>query len=137
MVQNAGLGYMSSFHDYNQFAMFDFEKLKVYGLIRALNRNLLPFIFRNQKDYPYLCDQLKRASLSAMLNLAEGVGRESAADKRQFYVRSRSSVFECVSILHVLLDIEVLQLSEFEEYYEGYEEISKAVLGLIRSTKYS
>jgi len=68
--------------------MFDFEKLEVYQEIRKLNRTLLPWIFGIQREYPYLTDQLKRASLSVQLNLAEGVGRMSGRDKKQFYIRA-------------------------------------------------
>ena len=117
--------------------MFDFEKLQVYALLRELNKKLWPMIFKRQKKYPYLCDQLKRASLSAMLNPAEGVGRMGVADKRQFYIRSRSSVFECVSILQVMKDIDALDSVEYQDLYDRYTQISKAMLGMIRSTKYS
>jgi four helix bundle protein len=115
--------------------MFDFEKLKVYGQLRALNRVLLPLLFRMQREYPYLTDQMKRASLSAMLNLSEGAGRMTGPDKRQFFIRSRASVYECVSILHVLIDHDVIKSAQFDDLYGRYEEISKMLLGMIRSTK--
>ena len=87
--------------------MFDFEKLEVYQEIRSLNKKLLPLIFKFQNKEPYLADQLKRAGLSVQLNLAEGTGRMTDADKKRFYIMSRSSVNECVSILQSIVDIEI------------------------------
>ena len=114
-------------------SMFDFEKLEVYQEIRQLNKTLLPEIFKLQKDYPYLADQLKRASLSVQLNLAEGTGRMSGPDKKQFYIRSRSSVAECVAILHTLNDLNVIKNNTFATLYSSYEKVSKMMLGMIRS----
>ncbi|MGE5356462.1 MAG: four helix bundle protein [Deltaproteobacteria bacterium] len=113
--------------------MFDFEKLEVYNKIRELNKELLPWIFKNQNKDIYLCDQLKRAGLSAMLNLSEGAGRMSIQDKKQFYIRARASVFECVSILHVLSDLGMIEENYFNSLYNKYEEISKMLLGMIRN----
>jgi len=115
--------------------MFDFEKLEVYQEMRELNKRLLPILFEKQKSYPYLIDQLKRASLSALLNLSEGTGRMEIQDKKQFYIRSRASIFECVSILQVLLDIKGIEIAEYEKFYDKFEQLSKMMLGMIRSLK--
>ena len=115
--------------------MFDFEKLDVYQRIRGLNKDLLPFIFSIGKEHLYLKDQLMRASLSVMLNLSEGTGRMSDADKKQFYIRSRSSVFECVSILQTLMDLKKIEPEKYNVYYAEYEGISKMMLGMIRGLK--
>ena len=50
-----------------------------------------------------LRDQLRRASLSIPLNLAEGVAQWSTAQKRRFYGISRGSAMECAAIVDVLL----------------------------------
>jgi four helix bundle protein len=115
--------------------MFDFEKLEVYQKIRSLNAELIPWVLNKQEAHPYLCDQLKRASLSAMLNLSEGTGRMGPQDKKQFYIRSRASIFECVSILQVMLDTGVIAPSDYEHYYEQYERVSKMMLGMIRNLR--
>lgn len=115
--------------------MFDFEKLEVYQNIRVLNKSLLSFIFEIQNKNSYLTDQLKRAGLSVQLNLAEGTGRMSTADKKRFYIVSRSSVFECVSILQTFKDLELIDLEKYEDLYKQYETISKMLLGMIRNLK--
>ncbi|MCB0704032.1 MAG: four helix bundle protein [Saprospiraceae bacterium] len=112
---------------------FDFQKLTVYQRIRSLNKVLLPFLYQKliQLD-PYLVDQLKRASLSAALNLAEGTGRTSSADKKRFYVMSRSSVYECVALLDTLVDTRLISPAQFSSYLNDYTEISKMLYALYK-----
>ena len=52
-----------------------------------------------------LSDQLDRASISAVLNLAEGAGRSTPRDQARHYAMSRGSAFECLAVLD-LLDLE-------------------------------
>ena len=47
--------------------------------------------------------QLDRASVSIVLNIAEGVGRCAARDKAQFFAIARGSATECAAILDLLL----------------------------------
>jgi four helix bundle protein len=115
--------------------MFDFEKLTVYQKATELNILLFKYLYKEKTIDPILRDQLKRATLSVVLNLAEGTGRVSRADKKRFYTIARSSVFECAAILEVLVSCGYLDEHEFEMYYLGYEEVSKMLLSLYRKTK--
>ena len=47
----------------------------------------------------HLADQLKRAASSVVLNLAEGVGRETPPDQRRFYRIAFGSIKECQALL--------------------------------------
>jgi four helix bundle protein len=47
-------------------------------------------------------DQLRRASLSCVLNIAEGAGQRSRAQKRNLYAIARGSAMECAAIVDVL-----------------------------------
>ncbi len=48
-------------------------------------------------------DQLDRASTSIVLNLAEGNGKRSQADRCRYFDISRGSVLECAACLDVLV----------------------------------
>jgi len=77
-------------------------------------------------------DQLRRASFSVMLNIAEGSSRFSNKDRRRFMIISRGSIFECVAILEYLKEVEEIEQSSYDEFYRTSEEISKMLYGLIR-----
>lgn len=111
--------------------MFDFEKLTVYGKAKTFNKNVNSFLITCKLDRT-TNDQLRRASFSIMLNIAEGSGRYSKADKRNFYVISRGSVFECVAIFDYLKEIESISEGEFKKYYTDLDELSKMLFSLIK-----
>jgi four helix bundle protein len=50
-----------------------------------------------------LRDQLDRASVSIVLNIAEGAGRRFARDKANFFTIARGSATECAAVLDLLL----------------------------------
>ncbi|NJM16471.1 MAG: four helix bundle protein [Bacteroidales bacterium] len=75
---------------------------------------------------------MRRASFSIVLNLAEGSGRFSKADRKNFFVIARSPVFECVAILDVLKDEGELDNNKFRSFYDGAEELSKIIFAIIK-----
>lgn len=103
--------------------MFDFEKLTIYKKAKLFNSQIRSFINSTPLDRTTK-DQLRRASLSIVLNIAEGSGRFSNPDRRNFYVIARSSAFECVAILDVLKDEEVLNQIFLDKYVEEYTDRS-------------
>jgi len=113
--------------------MFDFEKLTVYIKIKELNKEILFFLKLNKNIDPFLKNQLKRASISIVINIAEGSGRFTKPDKKNFYIIARGSTYECVSILDIIKDEKYIFEDEFLKFYKKFEEISKMLLGLIHS----
>lgn len=115
--------------------MFDFENLDVYKKVKELNREILKFLKENRQIDSYLRDQLKRASISMIINIAEGSGKFSKADKRNFYTTARGSVYECVSLFEMIFEDYQITKDSFDEFYQKFETISKMLLGLINSQK--
>jgi four helix bundle protein len=79
--------------------VLDAEKLEVYALaleLQALCATLAPMGHR------VIQDQLERASLSVVCNIAEGAGRRSRKDKRWMYTIARGSATETAAIIDVL-----------------------------------
>jgi len=112
--------------------MFDFEKLQVYSKAKIFNKEVNTFLMSTKLDRT-TNGQLRRASFSIMLNIAEGSGRSTNKDKRHFYVMSRGSVFECVAIFDYLKDIESISGEQFSEYYKLLDELSRMLFGMIKS----
>jgi len=112
--------------------MFDFEKLEVYKKAKYFNSEIRKFISETKLD-PTTKDQLRRASFSIVLNLAEGSGRFTKPDRRNFYIISRSSIFECVAIVDVLKDEGIIDEQRFLFFYNQAEEVSKMIFGMIKN----
>jgi four helix bundle protein len=77
----------------------DHERLDVYRTaveLHTVASSLLP-----SRGCGVLRDQLERASLGVVLNVAEGTGRGSAADKRRFYEIARGSATETAAALEI------------------------------------
>ena len=111
--------------------MFGFEKLEVYSRAKAFNKLISQLIQRHQYDRT-TNDQLRRASFSIMLNIAEGSGRFTQKDKRNFYIISRGSVYECVAILDYLEDTGQLDKESYDNFYHNLEELSKMLFAMIK-----
>lgn len=112
--------------------MFDFEKLEVYQRAKEFNAEISHFISRNEMDR-IIKDQLKRASLSIALNIAEGSSRFSKPDRRNFFVISRGSLFECIAILEILRDLQILEAGEFQMFYAKGDDLSRMMFAMIRN----
>ena len=115
--------------------MFDFEKFEVYIKAKQLHKDIAEYLEHIPSKNSRIIDQLFRASLSIPLNIAEGAGRYSKPDKRNFYTIARGSVFECVALIDILLDKAFLNDSQRGDYYSRLEELSKMLSGLINSQK--
>ena len=113
--------------------MFDFEKLDVYQIVKSQNLKVLSILKTNKAIDPYIMDQWKRASMSILLNLAEGTGRMAEADKRHLLTIARGSVYESVAILGLINDLKLIPEKEYEDLYNGYESCSKMLLAMYRS----
>ncbi len=113
--------------------MFDFEKLDVYQVVKNHCTKVLRFILTHPGIDPYLQEQWKRLTLNVILNLAEGTGRMVNTEKKQYLTESRGNVFESVAVLELLKELGLVDEETFKEFYDGYEQISKMLLGMIRS----
>jgi four helix bundle protein len=110
--------------------MFDFEKLEVYHKAKQFNLTVSTFINTNSLDKDER-SQLKRAAFSIMLNIAEGSGRFTKPDKRNFYIIARGSCFECVAVFDFLKDCKQIEVDVYDSFYNSLEEISKMLFALL------
>jgi four helix bundle protein len=121
---------LNPLYPYQFTVMFDFEKLTVYKKAKIFNAGIRAFIKSTRLDHT-TNDQLRRAAFSVVLNLAEGSGRFSKPDRRNFYIIARSSIFECIAILDVLKDEAMVEESMFNGFYNEGEELSKIIFTMI------
>ena len=79
-----------------------------------------------------LKDQIRRAAVSVMANIAEGHGRRSNVEFANFLNIARGSAAEVQSHLHIALGLNYIERAEFDEIYSMLTEVSKMTLALAR-----
>jgi four helix bundle protein len=112
--------------------MFDFEKLTVYQKAKAFHKEISCWLRNNPKIDAVTRDQLRRATLSIPLNIAEGTGRFTPKDRRKFYIVARSSIFEVVAILDILNDHAAIERLFFVKVYQDADELSRILFVMVR-----
>ena len=83
---------------------------------------------RLSKDFG-LRDQLCRAAVSAMSNIAEGFARGSDKDFAHFLDIARGSALEVQSLLYVALDVGYIDQQQFERLYKRADETVSLIIG--------
>jgi four helix bundle protein len=97
-------------------------------------------VYRLTKNFPTderyrLTDQLCRAAVSVPTNIAEGKGRGSAAEFRQFLIIARGSIEETRYLLLLARDLHLIDTGAHAQTEASYTEISKMTNALLRSLK--
>ena len=106
----------------------EFKTLIVYHKAKELYKLISNDIIATLTDR-IVKDQLRRASLSIVLNIAEGTSRLSKADQRHFFVTARGSAYEC----YVIVDLLCFPEAEVTKSIQmRLEEISKMLYALIK-----
>jgi four helix bundle protein len=75
-------------------------------------------------------DQIQRASVSVMPNIAEGFDCESTAEFARFLGIARRSAVEVQSLLYAALDVEHIKQDIFKSYYEQAKKCKALIGGL-------
>ena len=109
---------------------FAFEKLVVYQRAIAFADNICAMTEKFPRGYGFLADQLNRASVSIAANIAEGNGRFTAPDRKNFFMIARGSVQECVALMEIAFRRKLLPLDAHIQLRSDLEEISKMLSGL-------
>ena len=86
------------------------------------------------KDFG-LRDQLQRAAVSAMTNIAEGFDCESKIEFARFLGIARRSAVEVQSLLYAALDVGYINQETFNIEYQQAEKTKALIGGLKRSLK--
>src|SRR3989344_6532936 len=98
---------------------FNFEKLTIWNDARVLVKEIYKITSTFPKEEMFgLTNQLRRAAVSILLNLAEGANRSSSKEKIRFYEMSHTSIDEVVAALYIAFDLEYLTRANFDRLYE-------------------
>ncbi len=92
------------------------------------------FLFKDSKDFGFK-NQIERASVSVMNNIAEGFERRTNNEFRYFLYVAKGSVGEVRSMLYLASELKKINQKEFDELYQLTVDISKLLGGFIKTLK--
>ncbi len=108
-----------------------FEDLVAWQKARSLTKAIYQ-VTRSEKfarDFT-LVDQIRRAAISIMSNIAEGFERGNRGEFHHFLVIAKASCAEVRSQLYIALDAGYLNQVEFESLMNQAQELARVVGGL-------
>jgi four helix bundle protein len=110
---------------------FMFEKLEVYQKAVAFADQVAELTQAFPRGFGFLADQLNRAALSIATNLAEGNGRFTKPDRKNFFTIARGSVQECVPLLEIARRRGLVDDNKHQDFRHDLETVAKMISGLI------
>jgi len=110
-----------------------FEDIEAWQKARELSREI--YRVTNQgafaKDFG-LRDQIRRASVSIMSNIAEGFGRGGNREFIQFLSMAKGSVSQVQAQIYVAVDAGYLTKDQFQQLYSLAQSTGNLIGGFIR-----
>ena len=113
-----------------------FEELECWKAARVLVKKVYDLTSETSIANEYvLRDQMRRAAVSIMSNIAEGFGRNGNKEFIQFLSIARGSVAELQSQLYIVLDSELISKEKFEDLKTNCIKSNNLISGLIKYLK--
>ncbi len=111
-----------------------FEDLIAWQKSRELTREIYVLTSKHEFSHDFgLRDQIRRAAVSVMSNIAEGFERSGSREFHQFLVIAKGSCAEVRSQLYTALDIGYIDDSEFHQAQEIAEHTAH-IIGALRAS---
>jgi four helix bundle protein len=108
-----------------------FEDLIAWQKARVLTRKIYEITKQGDMARDFgLSNQMQRAAISIMSNIAEGHERGSAAEYHQFLVMAKASCAELRSQLYIALDVGYIDAQKFKELNDLANETARVIGGL-------
>ncbi len=111
-----------------------FEDIQAWQEARILVKMIYQLTNKDKfsKDFG-MRDQIRRASVSVMNNVAEGFDCESKAEFARFLGIARRSAVEVQSLLYAAMDVGYVDQTEFDLHYEQARKAKALIGGFKRS----
>ena len=111
----------------------DYKNLDVW----KESRKLVSIIYALVSDFPEdekygLTSQLKRASISIPSNIAEGIGRNSNKETKQFCYIAKGSLYEVETQLFLAIDLQFTSEEEATKVFNQIIIVRKLIIGFIK-----
>jgi four helix bundle protein len=110
-----------------------FEEIEGWQKARELTRAIYDITSQGAFAGDFtLKDQIRRAGVSSMANVAEGFEREGNKEFVRFLTRSKGSSAEVKSHLYVALDARFITEAQFTQTYQLADETGRLLGGFMR-----
>ena len=118
--------------------MEKFEDLICWQRARALTKFIYDISRYRDFDTDYgLKDQIRRAAVSVMSNIAEGFDRGTQAELIHFFFIAKASAGEVRSQLYIAYDLQYIDISKFRDGLSLCDECSRLIRSFIYKVKSS
>ena len=120
----------------------NYEKSKIKHftdlIVYKKAHEMVLFTYKLTKAFPQeeryaLVDQMRRSAVSVTSNIAEGFGRSTGKDKKQFYAISQGSVYELESQFLISKDLGYISPSELINFQAMSSEVIRILSGIMKS----
>lgn len=113
-----------------------FEDIKAWQEARSLVKEVYQATGEGKfaKDFS-LKDQIRRAAVSIVSNIAEGFSRQTDKEFVQFLHIAKGSTSEVQSQLYVALDLDYINSEEFKRLYDEADQVARLISGFIKYLK--
>ena len=99
----------------NKRKMLRYRKFKVYQDAKEFHKLVVKLTAKFPKDFDYLVRQVRRSSLSIILNIAEGSAKNSDKDFNRYLLNALGSINETLAGFEVAKDFNLISVQEFNE----------------------
>lgn len=89
-------------------------------------------IFKSNRDFSFR-DQIQRASISIIANIAEGFERQTNNDFKHYLFMAKGSNGEVRTLLMIAKELDYVDRKQYEHLYELTVDIGKLISGLIKT----
>jgi four helix bundle protein len=115
---------------------FRFENMDIWKDAILISDMLFDYSDKaEEKRFYKFAEQLRSATMSISINIAEGSGSFSDKDFASFLNISRRSVFECANILQIFLRREIINNEEKNSIYLQLVILSKKITNFRKALK--
>ena len=114
---------------------FGFEYLEVWKKSIEFADQVIDIIesFDTNRKHFRLIEQIEAASTSVAMNIAEGKGRYSKKEFRQFLYIARGSLYETITLLEIFRRREWITSEQYSDLEDQAKVIVKMIVGLAKS----
>ena len=114
---------------------FRFRGFKVYQSAKILHTKVVKITNTFKREFDYITNQIRRSSLSPILNIAEGSAKKSDKDFNRYLENAMGSVNETVACLEVAVDLGLIDVKTFKELESEYAQVVNQLGGFSKKLK--